>query len=289
MAHAVHRLPRLCHRLLWWTPLGLDPTYRPITRAMAAIQDDLDGLAGARDLPTLLEQVRRCELRRRPPPHLAAPRAPVARRPDDPAHLRPVRVAAGQGDYTIDEYMADATANGFSAVRLRAGQLAARGLASTRSSGSTRSTSARAGRTRSSAPPTCSPRRAVDDARGAARRPAPLLRGVPPAAALARPRRPSASQPAPDRCATRSSTRTSRSSPELGWVFELQVFPNQLDVRAASWSATTPTSRSCSIHAGMPIAGEPWRDALHAARASTRTSTSSSPARARSSTASTPS
>ena len=36
---------------------ALDPNYRPITRAMAAIQDDLDGLAGARDLPSLLEQV----------------------------------------------------------------------------------------------------------------------------------------------------------------------------------------------------------------------------------------
>ena len=59
MAHAVHRLARLSHRLLWWTPLATDPTYRPITRAMAAIQDDLDDLAGARDLPTLLEQVRR--------------------------------------------------------------------------------------------------------------------------------------------------------------------------------------------------------------------------------------
>jgi uncharacterized protein with von Willebrand factor type A (vWA) domain len=57
MAHAVHRLARLSHRLLWWTPLATDPTYRPITRAMAAIGDDLDGLAGARDLPTLLEQV----------------------------------------------------------------------------------------------------------------------------------------------------------------------------------------------------------------------------------------
>jgi uncharacterized protein len=59
MAHAVQRLSRLSHRLLWWTPLGLDPNYRPVTRAMAAIQDDIDGLAGARDLPSLLEQVQR--------------------------------------------------------------------------------------------------------------------------------------------------------------------------------------------------------------------------------------
>jgi uncharacterized protein with von Willebrand factor type A (vWA) domain len=57
MAHAVRRLARLSHRLLWWTPLGLDPNYRPVTRGMAAIVDDLDGLAGARDLPSLLHQV----------------------------------------------------------------------------------------------------------------------------------------------------------------------------------------------------------------------------------------
>ena len=54
MAHAVQRLAKLSYRLHWWTPLATDPTYRPITRAMAAIQDDLDDLAGARDLPTLL-------------------------------------------------------------------------------------------------------------------------------------------------------------------------------------------------------------------------------------------
>jgi uncharacterized protein with von Willebrand factor type A (vWA) domain len=57
MAHAVRRLSKLSHRLLWWTPLGLDPTYKPVTRGMAAIVDDLDGLAGARDLPSLLKQV----------------------------------------------------------------------------------------------------------------------------------------------------------------------------------------------------------------------------------------
>jgi uncharacterized protein with von Willebrand factor type A (vWA) domain len=58
MVHAVRRLNRLSCRLLWWTPLGLDPTYRPITRAMAAISHDVE-LAGARDIPSLLEQVRR--------------------------------------------------------------------------------------------------------------------------------------------------------------------------------------------------------------------------------------
>ena len=59
MAHAVHRLSKLAWRLHWWTPLATDPTYRPVTRGMAAIVDDLDDLAGARDLPTLLEQVKR--------------------------------------------------------------------------------------------------------------------------------------------------------------------------------------------------------------------------------------
>ena len=59
MVHAVRRLAKLSFELRWWTPLATDPTYRPITRAMAAIGDDLDDLAGARDLPSLLEQVKR--------------------------------------------------------------------------------------------------------------------------------------------------------------------------------------------------------------------------------------
>ena len=57
MAHAVHRLARLSHRLLWWSPLALDPAYEPITRGMVAIRRDIE-LAGARDLPTLLERVK---------------------------------------------------------------------------------------------------------------------------------------------------------------------------------------------------------------------------------------
>jgi uncharacterized protein len=57
MAAAVHRLSRLGHRLIWWTPLGRDPSYRPVTRSMAAILPDLDHLAGARDLETLREEI----------------------------------------------------------------------------------------------------------------------------------------------------------------------------------------------------------------------------------------
>ncbi len=57
MVAAVERLSRLSHKLLWWSPLALHPEYRPVTRGMAAILDDVE-LAGARDLQTLLERVR---------------------------------------------------------------------------------------------------------------------------------------------------------------------------------------------------------------------------------------
>jgi len=59
MAAATRRLARLGHRLLWWSPLACDPAYRPVTRGMHAILGDLDDLAGARDLGSLLAQVRR--------------------------------------------------------------------------------------------------------------------------------------------------------------------------------------------------------------------------------------
>jgi uncharacterized protein with von Willebrand factor type A (vWA) domain len=59
MAEAARRLARLSHRLVWWSPLACDPAYRPVTRGMHAILGELDVLAGARDLPSLLEEVRR--------------------------------------------------------------------------------------------------------------------------------------------------------------------------------------------------------------------------------------
>jgi uncharacterized protein len=58
MADATGRLGRLGHRLVWWSPLACDPAYRPVTRGMHAILGDLDALAGARDLPTLLRELR---------------------------------------------------------------------------------------------------------------------------------------------------------------------------------------------------------------------------------------
>ena len=59
MADAARRLSRLAHRLVWWSPLACDPAYRPVTRGMQAILPDLDALGGARDLSTLLDEVRR--------------------------------------------------------------------------------------------------------------------------------------------------------------------------------------------------------------------------------------
>jgi len=53
MVHAVTRLSRLSHRLIWVTPLAADPRYRPQTRAMAAILPVLDRLADGSDLPAL--------------------------------------------------------------------------------------------------------------------------------------------------------------------------------------------------------------------------------------------
>ena len=50
---------------------------------------------------------------------------------------------------------------------------------------------------------------------------------------------------------------------ELGWVFELQVFPNQLE-GARRLLEAHPGLTFVLIHAGMPIEGEPWREALAA-------------------------
>jgi len=53
MIHAVERLARLSHRLVWATPLAADPRYRPATRGMAGILPFLDALAEGSSLPAL--------------------------------------------------------------------------------------------------------------------------------------------------------------------------------------------------------------------------------------------
>jgi uncharacterized protein len=53
MVHAVERMARLSHRLVWATPLAADPRYRPLTRAMAGILPHLDDLCDAGSLGAL--------------------------------------------------------------------------------------------------------------------------------------------------------------------------------------------------------------------------------------------
>lgn len=50
MRHAVRRLSLLGNRLLWWSPLAVDPRYTPSTRGMALAVEHLDALAGVDDL-----------------------------------------------------------------------------------------------------------------------------------------------------------------------------------------------------------------------------------------------
>jgi len=55
---AVHRLSLLAHRLVWWSPLACAPTYRPVTRGMAAVVAHVHKLAGVHDLDTAWQQVK---------------------------------------------------------------------------------------------------------------------------------------------------------------------------------------------------------------------------------------
>jgi len=57
LTKAVRRLSLLGHRLLWWTPLACDPTYRPVTRGMSAVVGHVAALRGVRDLDTARDQV----------------------------------------------------------------------------------------------------------------------------------------------------------------------------------------------------------------------------------------
>jgi uncharacterized protein with von Willebrand factor type A (vWA) domain len=83
MVAAAARLSRLGHRFLWWSPLACSPTYRPVTRAMAAQLGHLDHLGGVHDMASALTEVRRI------PAVLAGPRRAAARRWADPIGGRP--------------------------------------------------------------------------------------------------------------------------------------------------------------------------------------------------------
>jgi predicted TIM-barrel fold metal-dependent hydrolase len=66
---------------------------------------------------------------------------------------------------------------------------------------------------------------------------------------------------APDRAQDPTFNENLAKLPERGLLFELQVFPNQLD-SAIELVEAHPDLTFVLIHAGMPIAGEPWREAL---------------------------
>jgi uncharacterized protein with von Willebrand factor type A (vWA) domain len=54
---AVRRLALLGHRLVWWSPLARDRSYRPVTRGMADVLPHLDVLAGVDDLTSAYQQL----------------------------------------------------------------------------------------------------------------------------------------------------------------------------------------------------------------------------------------
>lgn len=64
MIHAVERLSRLSHRLVWATPLAADPRYRPATRAMRGALPHLDAIcdgSGLAGLESMLDTLARGE------------------------------------------------------------------------------------------------------------------------------------------------------------------------------------------------------------------------------------
>lgn len=65
----------------------------------------------------------------------------------------------------------------------------------------------------------------------------------------------------PDRMLDAVFNENLRRVADLGWVFELQVFPNQLEP-TRELLAAHPELTFVLVHAGMPIAGEPWREFL---------------------------
>lgn len=80
MIHAVERLARLSHRLVWVTPLAADPRYRPATRGMAAILPVLDGLFDGSGLPALERLLHKLDSAERAPRGQAGRAFPKDRR-----------------------------------------------------------------------------------------------------------------------------------------------------------------------------------------------------------------
>jgi uncharacterized protein with von Willebrand factor type A (vWA) domain len=61
MAQAVERIGRLCHRLVWLTPLMRDDRFEPRTRGLLAIVPHLDRLGSAADRDAILREFQRLQ------------------------------------------------------------------------------------------------------------------------------------------------------------------------------------------------------------------------------------
>jgi predicted TIM-barrel fold metal-dependent hydrolase len=70
-------------------------------------------------------------------------------------------------------------------------------------------------------------------------------------------------QPTPDRGTDPIFNENLKLLGELRWPFELQTFPTQLPF-ATQLVQNHPDLTFVLVHAGMPIEGEPWEQALHA-------------------------
>ncbi|WP_394889415.1 VWA domain-containing protein [Mesorhizobium sp. AaZ16] len=78
MVHAVERMARLSHRLVWATPLAADPRYQPLTRAMAGALPHLDDLCDAGSLGALDRLIFRLDAAEHGPRGQAARRFSIA-------------------------------------------------------------------------------------------------------------------------------------------------------------------------------------------------------------------
>ena len=263
-----------------------DPAYRPVTRGMAAIRDDLDARrrarppdaarAGAGAVNGYVDAHHHI-WRVQDLPWLSGPMIPRIFGPYEPLQRR---------DYPADEYIADGDR-----ARLQRSRSTCRptGRSSARVD-EVEWVHAQHERDRLAARDRRL-RRPVRPARAATTFEAqaeasPLMRGCRLQLHWHEHRGvPLRHAPRPDARPGRS-TRTSQLLAELGWVFELQVFPNQLAY--AKRAASAPSRPDVRAH---PRRHADRGRAVARARCTRsprpRTSTSSSPARARSSTAST--
>lgn len=98
LGHAVARLSRLAHRLVWVTPLAADPAYRPLTAGVRALLPHVDAFVPGHDLPSLRAVVDGLEgLDRRPRRRAAAVTAAAGAAPAQAPSRAPRSAATAAG------------------------------------------------------------------------------------------------------------------------------------------------------------------------------------------------